>query len=37
MKEKYLIIWPKSKDVKHINYHFSHTLGDPLVGSPKAG
>lgn len=23
MKEKYLIIWPKSKDVKHINYHFS--------------
>lgn len=23
MKEKYLIIWPKSKEVTHINYHFS--------------
>ncbi len=23
MEEKYLMIWPKSKEVKHINYHFS--------------
>lgn len=23
MKEKYLLVWPKSKEVTHINYHFS--------------
>lgn len=23
MREKYLMIWPKSKEVTHINYHFS--------------
>lgn len=23
MKEKYLMLWTKSKEVKHINYHFS--------------
>ena len=23
MEDKYLLVWPKSKEVKHINYHFS--------------